>query len=290
MNKYTLILLGFCFSFVAASQVSNEEELGIEYIVDKKDDILIKSNNTIAQLIEDVDRDINEYIFSFEAKKARLIMGKRDLSQLNFWKQKADSIVKVSALTIDVLLEEMNTIARLADNTDKDYVVRDSYTSKARSLKSINEIENLSNRTVPYQRIFGQDFLDPQPEGIDIENEILAYKNAVFRILGNFSFEGETSVFKPFESEKDFGKSMENVRLADTSVLKRINNYLTLDSEDYHPDPQSDKVIVISWMLNNFVYSSVLETAVSINQVILKIKLIEKHALSLLLSKIESGY
>lgn len=52
----------------------------------------------------------------------------------------------------------------------------------------------------------------------------------------------------------------------------------------------SDEYITITWMTDNFYYSSVLEIAVILNQLILKIKLIEKESLALLLSKTPSGY
>ncbi|PKR79542.1 hypothetical protein CW751_14420 [Brumimicrobium salinarum] len=284
MNKYILLLFSFSFYFLANAQLSCEQ------ILDKKNDILIKSNKSTSDFIDDVDADITQLVHDFEATRVRLMMKRGDLKELNFWKAKADSIRETTALIIDELLEEMNRIAQIADSSDRDYVYRNSYTKKANYLKPLLEIKNLNNRTIPFKRIFGENMYDPNPEGIHIENTLLSFKNDVFQILGNYSFNGDTSSFIPFESEEFFAQSMRNIHPIDTSALSKINSIITLDTKTYVKDPQSDETVDITWMIDNFYYSSVLETAVIINQVILKIKLIEKYSLKLLSRKFNKGY
>lgn len=284
MSKYLFSLLIFSFYTLANSQITTE------LISDKKDDILLKSNESISFFINHVDSDILKLANDFEAKEVRLMINGGNRVAYLFWKAKADSIREVTSLVIHDLLEEMNKIAQLADDTDKDYVWRDGYTRRAQELKPLFMIEHLNKRVIPLQRVFGEDGLNPKPEGIHIEERILSYKNDVLKILGNYSFDGDISTFPPFESEELFKQSIKNVHPVDTTSLTYINNIILLESKKYLKELGSDEYITITWMTDNFYYSSVLETAVILNQLILKIKLIEKESLALLLSKIPSGY
>lgn len=284
MSKYLFSLLIFSFYTLANSQITTE------LISDKKDDILLKSNESISFFINHVDSDILKLVNDFEAREVRLMINGGNRVAYLFWKAKADSIREVTSLVIHDLLEEMNKIAQLADDTDKDYVWRDSYTRRAQELKPLFMIEHLNKRVIPLQRVFGEDGLNPKPEGIHIEERILSYKNDVLKILGNYSFDGDISTFPPFESEELFKQSIKNVHPVDTTSLTYINNIILLESKKYLKELGSDEYITITWMTDNFYYSSVLETAVILNQLILKIKLIEKESLALLLSKTPSGY
>ena len=92
---------------------------------------MLKSNESISFFINHVDSDILKLVNDFEAREVRLMINGGNRVAYLFWKAKADSIREVTSLVIHDLLEEMNKIAQLADDTDKDYVWRDSYTRRA---------------------------------------------------------------------------------------------------------------------------------------------------------------
>lgn len=92
------------------------------------------------------------------------------------------------------------------------------------------------------------------------------------------------------KSNESISFFINHVHPVDTTSLTYINNIILLESKKYLKELGSDEYITITWMTDNFYYSSVLETAVILNQLILKIKLIEKESLALLLSKTPSGY
>lgn len=92
------------------------------------------------------------------------------------------------------------------------------------------------------------------------------------------------------KSNESISFFINHVHPVDTTSLTYINNIILLESKKYLKELGSDEYITITWMTDNFYYSSVLETAVIFNQFILKIKLIEKESLALLLSKTPSGY
>lgn len=95
-----------------------------------------------------------------------------------------------------------------------------------------------------------------------------------------------------FEAETSVLESLDDIKDEHEVIFSNLEDelYDKIEGELGRYLDGSDEYITITWMTDNFYYSSVLETAVILNQLILKIKLIEKESLALLLSKAPSGY
>ena len=284
MFKYSFLLLSICclVSFKTISQVTCEQ------ILSKKDDILIKSNKNTSELIEELERENDWRLQRFDMLKIHLLTRRVDVKELEKWKNKADSVIEKSALIINDLLEELNAIAQLADNTNTDYVLRSGYERRAKTLLPLNSINNWDDRTIPTKRLIGNDINYPKPENIHIEERLREYRNEVLRVLANYSDNQMTYFYTPAKGNKQSNNDMASVNPIDKYHLNKIHEILSLNEVTYLIDEQTNATKTIPWIVDNFVYSSILETAVIINQLVLKVKLIEKEALDLLLNKIDA--
>ena len=284
MNKATIFFLIFSclIPWISFSQLDYKQ------VLRKKDDILLKSNRSTSDMIDEFQLKNDDLIYKFEAKRARLIVHKEDCTELNYWREKADLITGKTTAIINRILEEMNTIAQLADKSEIDYIHRSKYSRLTQSLSPLLKIKNLTNRTVPVRRLLGNNIDNPNPVGLNIEKELSIFKNDIFEILANYFYNEENYFFMPQATGKSFEKSLIHVKPSDRYYLQNINEVLKMDSVTYLIDEHTDETVIVPWLIDNFFYSSVLETAVIINQIVLKLKIIENKALSFLLSKVEA--
>lgn len=229
MNKTIILFLVFSCSFPWLSFA----QLDYKQIINKKDDILLKSNRNTSDLIDEVQLNNQELIDKFETKRAVLIIHKEDTKELEFWRKKADLITEKTTTIINRILEEMNTIAQLADNSQNNYIQRSKNSRTTQSLSPLLKINNLTNRTVPMKRIVGDDIYNPNPEGINIEKELSMFKNDVFDILTNYSYKEKNYFYTRQVTDEDFEQSLAHVNPSDKYYLQQINDIIYLGKVTY---------------------------------------------------------
>jgi len=271
--KKTLTLLLIFFSTISIGQLENEA------ILLKKDYMLMQLFDVLESTTEIVRNDSHLTHGSLASKEATYVIYKKNSDYIDFWANNAEEISEKSKVLIHDILEEIDTIAKLADSSKQDYIPRKGYDKMASTFYPISRIKNYNDRTVTNDRLIGEDVEHPNPKGLDIEKAIREYKIEILHLMAEYTYNNKNYQIKESVVNGEIQLDFSNVNPDDTSSLRAVLNTLSLQNKRYTKDLNSDETIIIPWVSDQFRYSSVLETVVTAQRLILEIATIEKLAL-----------
>ena len=281
--KKTLPLILIFFSTISIGQLDNET------IISKKDYMLRQMFDVLENTTGIISNDSHLIHGSLGGKQATYYMYKKNTDYVNFWINNAEEISKKTKHLIHNILEEMDTIVKLADSSSLDYIQRRGYDKMASTFYPLYRINNFDNRIVPNDRLIGEDVEHPNPKGLDIENAIRDYKIEVLHLMADYTYNNTNYQLNESVVNGEIQLDFSNVNPDDTSSLRAVLNILPLESRRYTKDLYSDQTITIPWVSDQFRYSSVLETVVTAQRLIMEIVTIEKSALRLIDMKVPSA-
>ena len=277
---YFSLLLLFLLTQSAAAQISCEQ------IEKKKDDILLKSNKNTSTFIDELTHANDRTMQKFTMKRLHLTIIGKDLKHFDFWEKKAEQVRERTEQVTHILLEELNTILQLAENSEENYVNRPGHERRASSLQPIDHLKNGDDRTIPTKQLIGGNVNHPQPVQTNLEEELRKYRNDVLAIAATYKENDQSYLYDP---SKTFTEN-ELIAPIDEFSLRKIHDFLPLEEVTYRVNEEGTKRKTVSWLVDNFYFSSVLETAVMINQLVLTVKMVEQTALELFYHKIDAPH
>ena len=281
--KKTLTLILIFFSTISISQLDNET------IISKKDYVLKQMFDVLESTTAIISNDSHLTHGRLGGKQATYYIYKKNTDYVNFWINNAEEISKKTKHLIHNILEEMDTIAKIADSSEQDYIQRRGYDKMASTFYPLARITNFDNRKVPNDRLIGEDVEHPNPKGLDIENAIREYKIEVLHLLADYTYNNNNYQLKESVVNGEIQLDLNNVNPSDTSRITSVLKILPLESRRYTKDLYSDQTITIPWVSDQFRYSSVLETFVTAQRLIMEIVTIEKMALGFIDMKVPSA-
>jgi hypothetical protein len=275
---FTLILL--LLSTASFSQLENED------IISKKDYILIQLFDVLESTTAIISNDSHLSYGDLRGKQIGYELYRKNTDYIDFWVKNAEEISEKTKNLIHDILEEMDTIAKLADSSKQEYIPRKGYDKMASTFYSLARIKNYNDRNVPNDRLIGDDVQHPNPKGLDIEKAIREYKIQVLHLMADYTYNNKSYQLNESVVNGEIQLDFSNVNPDDTISLRAVINTVPLQNKRYTKDLNSDKTIIIPWVSDQFRYSSVLETVVTAQRLILEIVTIEKIALRFINMKV----
>lgn len=229
MNKITTLTL-VLFSFLSFGQIDCEQKLS------KKDYVLVQLFDVLERTTAVISSDAQQSYGDLRGKKAAYEIYKNNTNYIDFWLENAEEISGKSKILTHQILEEMDTIAKLADSSKLEYIPRKGYDKMASTLYPISRIKNYDDRTVTNTRLIGENVRFPKPKGLDIEKVIREYKMAVLHLMADYSYNNKEYHINLSVENGEIQPNFSAVNPSDTSTIRAIINTLNLRSKTYTID------------------------------------------------------
>lgn len=187
-----------------------------------------------------IDNKVADDFRAFDLKKMTIMAKGEDLSQFNFWKEKADGLQAETAQLISYLLGECNSM--IAEAEGLDWIAEDGIDEKGNitKLKPLMDISVKDNYDIPTQLFVGSNPLNPIERGLELRRKIHAYRDVIAQSMADYN-EGETHwFFQPPVDLSGLDEALKTVNPKDADKIAQLYKALTIPESLYDHGEERD--------------------------------------------------
>lgn len=150
-----------------------------------------------------------------------------DLAAIDLWEGKSELLLKRTKGVVSYILGESNEMIKEAEG-GVDWVAEKDEDGNIIELKSLFDISAMDNYDIPTNRFIGGNPNKPKKEGLALRDSVLAYRDYVTELMGNYKFGDKTYTFESPENEADLKTALLTANPDDTVRIAQVYHALTL--------------------------------------------------------------
>lgn len=221
---------------------------------------------------------------TFDGKRAAIIAEKGDLTAIDYWQAKAETLnSKTKSLTSFILSESNHMIMEVEG---KDWIKEKDENGYIIELESLLMIESKDNYSTPTSILVGSEVQSPNERGMAIRDSIHAYRNSISALMGTYEHNGNKYSFEAPDDIADLSAALRSANPEDTSKIGDFYRSLTLPAKMEVND--GGKMIEFPWSSAMFNHTPVVAAAAILTALKLDVLNSENHAADFFLSKVEA--
>lgn len=164
----------------------------------------------------------------FKMKEIALQTTKADMTILNFWKAKANTLQKESAKLIGDILGHANTMIGISEG-GKDWVAENGKDADGNimQLKPLAELSKMDDYDTPSNYFIGSDINNPQGKGPELIKGLHAYRDKITEEMGNYESNGKKWSFKAPKDVSGLKDALKTCNPEDSSKIRQVYELMT---------------------------------------------------------------
>ena len=242
----------------------------------------ITINNKLDKSAEILDIKSSDAYGEIDKKRAAIVALDGDVSEIDFWQQKAAQLKDETTNLVDFLLGESNEMIESSEG--EDWIEEKDENGRILSLKSLDEIQGMDNYDIPTNLFVGSNPQKPNERGYKLIETIHKYRNRVTELMGNYEKAGVKYTFEAPESIDGLAEALKTANEEDTTEIRQMYQSLTIPEQIYaHGE---DKLL--PWQSVTFDHAPIVAAAAMFTSLKLDIKNAEAMAAKYMVDKIDA--
>jgi gliding motility-associated protein GldM len=222
---------------------------------------------------------------SFDKKITTVKAQGGDVESVKVWQERAFTVQNRTTQTVSYLLSEANDMIKASEGTD--WVAEDGKDENGNiiALKPLADILGMDNYDIPTNMFIGGNPQKPVQRGLNLRDSVIAYRNAVAEVMGNYEDAKGKYTFTAPESLDGLSEALATANSADTAAIAAFMRSLDI------PEMINQRVHghdnMIPWPSAMFDHAPIVAAAAMLTALKLDIKNSESMATDFLLSKVD---
>ncbi len=223
----------------------------------------------------------------FKMKEIALQTTKADMTILNFWKAKANTLQKESAKLIGDILGHANTMIGLSEG-GKDWVAENGKDADGNImlLKPLAELSKMDDYDTPSNYFIGSDINNPQGKGPELIKGLHAYRDKITEEMGNYESNGKKWSFKAPKDPSGLKDALKTCNPEDSSRIRQV--YELMSQPETYSTNYGGKIKTLPYVSVLFYHTPIVAAVAMLTAMTVDVRNAEATVAEYYLSKVDA--
>ena len=221
----------------------------------------------------------------FKAKEIALKTTKADMTILNYWKARANTLQKESSKLIGDILGHSNAMIGKSEG-GADWVLSRDADNNITALKPLNELQKMDDYYTPTDYFIGSDINTPKGEGPNLIKSLHDYRDKITNDMGNYSSNGKKWSFKAPKDPSDLKDAFKSCNPDDTAKIRQVYELMT--QPDTRETNYGGKITTLPYVSVLFYHTPIVAAAAMLTAMTVDVRNAEATVAEFYLSKVDA--